>query len=41
VLAALYCVFAIFGSGIEVVLWCGVLIAAGLPVYYLLRAYRK
>ena len=36
-IAAVYCVFAIWGSGLEVLLWCGVLAAAGVPVYYLGR----
>jgi len=36
--AAVYCAFAIWGSGLEVLLWCGVLAIAGVPVYYLGRS---
>lgn len=35
--AAVYCLFAIYGSGFEVMAWCIVLAAAGVPVYYLGR----
>lgn len=36
--AGAYCVFAILGSGIEALIWGGVLFASGVPIYYLLRA---
>ena len=36
-IAAVYCAFAIWGSGLEVLMWCGVLAAVGVPVYYLRR----
>ncbi len=35
--AAVYCVFAIWGSGLEVLGWCLVLALLGVPVYYLGR----
>ncbi len=37
IIAAVYGVFAIFGSGLEVLMWCIVLAAVGVPVYYLGR----
>ncbi len=37
VIAALYAAFAIFGAGQESLIWGGVLIALGVPVYYLGR----
>jgi len=40
-LAILYSLFAIFGSGIDVVLWGLVLLAAGLPVYFFGRRQRQ
>jgi len=39
-LAGLYCLFAIIGSGFEVIAWGVVLLVAGLPIYYLGRAKR-
>lgn len=36
-LACGYCLFALLGSGIEIMLWGGVLMLAGVPVYFLLR----
>lgn len=36
--AALYCVFAIIGSGAEALLWGALLFASGVPIYYLVRA---
>lgn len=39
-IAAVYCLFAIYGAGLEVLLWCGVLAALGVPVYYLGRQKR-
>ncbi len=35
--AGAYSLFAIFGSGLDVLLWSGLLALIGLPVYYLLR----
>ncbi len=37
VIACAYTAFAMFGSGLEVLLWGGVLMAAGVPLFYLLR----
>lgn len=37
VLAALYSVWMLYGSGVEALLWGSVLMAAGLPVYALVR----
>jgi APA family basic amino acid/polyamine antiporter len=39
-IAAVYCLFAIFGAGLEVLLWCGVLAVLGVPIYYLGRQGR-
>lgn len=36
-LAGLYCVFAILGSGLEVIAWGTVLLAAGIPLYFRVR----
>lgn len=36
-LAALYSVFAILGSGLEALLWGAVLFASGVPIYFLAR----
>jgi APA family basic amino acid/polyamine antiporter len=38
--AAIYAVFAIYGSGLEALMWCGILTAIGVPVYYLGRPKR-
>lgn len=38
VLGGVFCIFAIIGSGLEVIGWGAVLLAAGLPVYYLGRS---
>lgn len=34
VIATVYCVFAIWGSGLEALMWCCVLAAGGVPVYF-------
>jgi APA family basic amino acid/polyamine antiporter len=39
-LAALFSIFAIIGSGRDALLWGIVLFASGAPLYYLLRAKR-
>lgn len=36
-LAGLYCVFIVYGSGIEPLIWCGALLAVGVPVYLISR----
>jgi APA family basic amino acid/polyamine antiporter len=36
-LAGLYSIFAILGSGLEALLWGGVLFASGVPIYFLAR----
>lgn len=38
IVAVIYCVFAIYGSGLEVLAWCGVLTVIGVPVYYIGRS---
>src|SRR5262249_37008385 len=35
--AVAYSLFAMIGSGLEILLWGGVLMAAGVPFYFLLR----
>lgn len=39
-IAAVFCLFAIYGAGLEVLLWCGVLAGLGVPVYFLGRQRR-
>ena len=34
IIAAVYCVFAIYGAGLEALAWCLVLAVAGIPVYF-------
>jgi APA family basic amino acid/polyamine antiporter len=36
-LAGLYSIFAILGSGVEALLWGAVLFGSGVPIYYLVR----
>jgi APA family basic amino acid/polyamine antiporter len=36
-LAVLYSIFAILGSGVEALIWGGVLFTSGAPIYYLVR----
>lgn len=39
-IAAIYCLFAIYGAGLEVLGWCAILAVLGVPVYYLGRQKR-
>lgn len=39
-LACAYCLFAIIGSGVEVAIWGALLMAAGLPLYFLFKPRR-
>jgi len=39
--ASMYALFAILGSGVEVALWGGVLMAAGAPVYFILKPRKQ